>query len=178
MSDLDWRETSWGYECDGYRIVAEADDGVRRWRLEPYGAVAGWPGSEDGRVTLHRSFEEAVRWAERDEHEAVRRTVAFGHFLIAGISLILFVFLSQFIGTLTGLGRVAAAFYLTLRSAGNGLGAILDEAWGWTRPRSKKPTILERLVLGLARRNRRNRLAAMQSAAAAQVRELAPDSPG
>ena len=99
---------------------------------------------------------------------------AAGHFLVAAISLAMFVFLSQYIGSLLGLAMVAAMLYLTLRSAGNGLGVILQEAWGWTRPRSKGATVMERLVKALVTRIRRRQLAASSPPVDASVRELAP----
>jgi hypothetical protein len=175
VSTLDWHQTKWGYECPGYRVVAESVGESQVWRLEHVGDYSSLDRGEV-RVSVHRRFEDAVQWAEIDERDRLRRMVAFGHFLIAAVSLALFVLLAQFIGSLGGLALVAGAFYLTLRSVGNGLGVVLHEAWGWTRSgaRQPKPTIMERLVVALARRVRHRQLAATQLSGDAVIRELAP----
>lgn len=172
MSDLEWRQTEWGYESGGYRIVGDDMAAERPWRLEPIGS-SGAHGRND-RVTRHRTFEDAASWAEQAERDHLRRMTAAGHFIVAVVSLALFVISSLYIGTLHGLGIVAVMLYLTLRAAGNGLGVVLQEAWGWTRPRSKRPTVMERSIGALVAGIRRRQLAASSPPDSAKVRELAP----
>ena len=172
MSDLEWRQTEWGYESAGYRIVGDEADASGSWRLEPIGPWSAHP--DEDRITRHRTFEDAVLWAEQAERDQLRRMTAAGHFIVAALSLVMFVFVSQYIGSLLGLALVAVMLYLTLRSAGNGLGVVLQEAWGWTRPRSKRATVMERLVKALVGRVRRRQLSASRPAPGARVRELAP----
>jgi len=93
--------------------------------------------------------------------------------LLAAAALVSFVVLSQFIGSLPGLLAVAATFYLTLRSIGNGLGVVLKEAWGWTRPHRQRLTPLERLVASVVQATRRRKLA-LVSRDEGPVRTLAP----
>ena len=173
MTDLSWRQSEWGYECAGYRIVCDDDDS-KPWRLESI--PGGLRRPDFGRVTTrHRSREDAVSFAERLEEDHLRRTIAAVHFALAAAGLALFTVAAQFIGSLPGLLVVAAGFYLALRSLGNGLGVVLQEAWGWTRVGRQRSSLLERMVPALVTRWRRRRLAMYRFAPEERVRTLIPD---
>lgn len=177
MTELIWREISGGLECASYRVTRDGADPTRPWRLEPTRRPPlGRPGRNLG-GTAHRSVDEAIRWAESAQRDRFRRAVATSHFLVAGAALTSFVVSSQFIGDLGGLLLVAASLYLALRSFGNGLGVLLNDAWGWTRHGPSHSSLLEYAVPKCVNWLQARRAALMPAEPMKSVRELAPPSP-
>ncbi|MCP3974501.1 MAG: hypothetical protein GY720_08420 [bacterium] len=171
--DLEWRATNFGLECDGYRIVRGGTD-AKPWRLVSTRVV--FPG-RSGRYqhgTDHPSVEDAKRWAESAVRDDIRRITAAGHFSLSAVAFASFVGLSQFIGSLSGLLVVAGTLYVALRSFGNGIGALLNDAWGWTRLGRPRSSLLERIVSAIVRRARRRRAEVLLARPLRSVRELVP----
>lgn len=177
MSELDWRETGFGVECDGFRVVRDEADRAKPWRLEPTKAAPYRQSQRSPQVTTHRSRDEAIRWAESAQREHIRRVVAAGHFGVAASAFASFVLLSQFIGSMGGLLLVAATLYVALRSFGNGIGVLLNDAWGWTRLGRQQSSLLERVVPAVLKWARRRRAALASGEPLRSVRELTPPLP-
>ncbi len=172
MDSLDWRDDRDGYICQGYRLVARPDASC--WRLYSPGSNRAIGAGRPPAVTDHRTAHEAMVWAHQLESEETRRAAVGIHFSTSGIALVAFVVLANEIGSLHGLALVSVAFYLTLRSAANGIGLLLKDAWGWTRLGVQRSTLLERWVQRAATRRRRRALASVESAGS--VRLLDPVS--
>lgn len=175
MAELDWRETSQGIECDGYCIVRDGLISERPWRLEAVGPLRRRRRSLAG--TAHRSLDDAVNWAKWTERDRIRRRLAVGHFVLAAVAFTSFVVSSQFIGSLGGLLLVATTLYLALRSLGNGLGVLLNDAWGWTRHGRSRSSLLERIVPAAVEWIDDRRAALVPAEPPKSVRELTPPSP-
>ena len=176
VSKLDWSETSRGVECAGYRIVLDRSINERPWRLEVVG-----PWSRQDRTvagTVHRSLDDAISWAEWTERDRIRRCIAATHFVLAAVASTLFVAFSQFIGSLGGLLLVAGALYVALRSIGNGLGVLLNDAWGWTRHGRSHSSALERIVPAAVSWLHIRRAALIPAEPLRSVRELPPPPHG
>lgn len=169
MQALDWQETAQGYRCPGYSLTVSG----RCWRLAAPGSAVSIQSGEPPAVSVHRSADEAMAWAEHLEIEELDRIGVRLHAAVAAAALVALIVLAEAIGSLLGLTLVAAAFYVTLRSAANAIGLLLRDAWGWTRPGPSRLGVLERLV-GAAARLRRARMLKSVAATAATVRPLDP----
>lgn len=174
MSELKWRKTSRGLECAGYRVTRDGADIEKPWRLESVAASPYGPAKRDLGSTFHLSLDLAIRWAESAHHDHMRKVTAAGHFVVAAAAFFLFVVLTQFIGSMIGLLLVAAALYLALRSLGNGLGVLLNDAWGWTRLGRPRSSLLERVVPAIVKAAHTRRASLTSLEPSRSVRELAP----
>lgn len=144
----EWAHRTDAIERPGYRISQDGPP-ERPWRLElPAGMFRARPPV----LTHHASLRLAMDRAEHDEAIRLRRIAAGYHFAIAAAATIASAFLAPHMGSLVVLAVASAAFYLAIRSFGNGLAAWLSEAWGWTRPDRRRPFVLERFVMWFARR--------------------------
>ncbi len=177
MKELVWSETSGGLECDGYRIRRGGADHSRPWLLEPTRMALFGRYRDISYGSSHRSVDEAIRSAESAERNEFRRAVAAGHFVLAAAALSSFVVSSQAIGSLGGLLLVAATLYVALRSLGNGIGVLLNDAWGWTRLGRAHSSLLERFIPVAVSWIRRRRTALDATASPRSVRELSPPPP-
>ena len=172
--ELDWRETSRGLECAGYRITRDGPDLSRPWRLEITRTVPHGRSQHEFDGVAHRSRADAVKWAEWAEDDHIRRITAGGHFILSAVAFSSFVVLTQFIGNLAGLLLVAGTLYITLRSLGNGFGVLLNDAWGWTRLGGQRSSLLEKSVSAVVKRARRRHGALATAQPLRSVRELNP----
>lgn len=169
---LAWRSTEDGYVADGYWLVAPSL-GEGAWTLRASSMNGRRPGPVV--VTTHDSARDAMHWAVQLERGNLRWLSTRIHFAISIAALVLFVVAAEEIGTLLGLGLVAAALYLTLRSAANGVGLVLQDAWGWTRPGQHRASLLERVVDSIAIAVRRRSL--RQPSSGPETRAVRPLEP-
>lgn len=171
MGRLRWHDRDGAFVAEGYLLTLLSDN---TWRLESPGAILGKPSQAQPLVTSHRSAKEAMAWAAFSESEATRRLAAGLHFALSLAALIAFVALSAEIGTLLGLALLSVAFYVMLRSAANGIGLRLHDAWGWTRLGRQQTSLLERSVSAFAERIRSRWLEAVEADEPVAVAPLEP----
>lgn len=172
--ELEWRETDRGLECAGYRITPDGSDVTRPWRLEIIRTVPHGRSQYEFDGVAHRSRDDAMSWAEWAEGDYIRRITATGHFVLSAVAFSSFVVLTQFIGSLVGLLLVAGTLYVALRSLGNGLGVLLNDAWGWTRPGGPRSSLLEWIVSAAVERARRRHAVPATPEPLRSVRVLTP----
>lgn len=170
MHRLAWRQTDDGYVCNGYRLFGGG--GAMSWILHAPGSNGAIRRNDPPIATSHPSATDAMAWAQQLERDEVNRLQILTHFSISAVSLVGFVLLANVIGSLAGLVAVATAFYAMLRSAANGVGLLLNDAWGWTRSGPSRLSLMERVVARLASGQRRRAL--NQTDTADVVRVLEP----
>jgi len=168
---LQWHDRDGRLVAAGYEITRIGDGS---WRLEAPGAVFRRPARAEPLFTEHGSVEEAKAWASFSESDAIRRLTAVLHLAVALAALVAFVLLANEIGSLIGLGLLCVAFYVMLRSAANGTGLFLQDAWGWTRLGPPRTSLLERGVAALGIRFRSRWLQVVEPEAASAVVPLDP----
>lgn len=170
MHELLWSEDEDGFVAPGYRI-RRLDNG--RWRVEAPGSIGAIRAGSPPQTSPHRSAKEAMLQADQIEISELRRVAVFMHFSIALAALVTAI-LSSAIESLLGFAMLSIAVYVSLRSAANGLGLMLNDAWGWTRLSGpQRSSFLERRVYSAASRRRLRALRSIDRRASS-VRTLSP----
>ncbi|MDJ0923083.1 MAG: hypothetical protein QNJ77_00865 [Acidimicrobiia bacterium] len=179
MRDLEWFETSDGYDCLEYRIRRDGERPRVPWKLENSEAAAHRAGRRRLRPSFHATARQAMEFAQRVERSRSRRIRALGQVAIGVVAGAAFVSLVPVIASPGNFVIGVVTFFVALRAFAHAVSIVAGDAWGWSREQGSEEriTATDRLILAVAERFRGRTLAAVEFDPERRVHELPPEEP-
>jgi len=179
VTELDWRETPEGYECDHYRIRRLDGRPRPRWSLETRGRTTARRSSRALTTSSHTTLQQAKERAQRQERVRIRRARTAGHLIVGIVASLGLLAISPYVRNLAGFLAAIFLLYVALRSIADAVGVWLGDAWGWTRDRGEpeRLTWSGRLVLTMMEGLRRRSMAPSAAEPSPTIVMLPPEAP-